>query len=136
MSNTYHGNLAAKAASHANITASGTGDIIDVSQYEDVKFVILTATTTTADGSNTLTFSIEEGDTPSTLADAAAVASDRVHGSAVINAASQDNVVLTIGATVGIKKYMRLKWTEVGTTDTNWGAIALLGGARHLPAQT
>lgn len=132
MNNIFHNVEAVKAKSHAQATGTATGDAIDVSQYDNVSFVILTAATTTADGSNYFTFSVVEGD-DSGLSDAAAVPSDRLFGSAVINDAGQDNVVLQIGAKVGLKKYMGLKWTETGTADATFGAVAMLGGARHQP---
>lgn len=120
-----------KAKSHAQVTGTGQGDIIDLQGFNSIMFGILTAATATADADNKFTFGVQEGD----LADGSDMATitdtDRILGSAVINAEAQDNVVLKIGAVVGVKRYMRLLWTETGTADATFGAVALLGHPLH-----
>ena len=136
MSNIYYDNKVLKAASSAQVTATGTGDLLDVADYEDVKFVISSHISATADASNKFVFGVEEGDAVN-LSDAVAVADpNRVFGSAVINNINQDHVVLTLGVQVGLKKYMRLTWTETGTADATFSAVAVLGCPRRVPAQT
>jgi uncharacterized alpha-E superfamily protein len=51
----------------------------------------------------------------------------------LINATTQASSAAKFGVTKGTKRYMRLVFTETGTFDGTFGALAVLSGARHAP---
>jgi len=115
------------------VTASGQGSVVDTSGFQSVAFGILVGTVTTADASNYFTFTVQEGDL-SDGSDMADIPTNRIIGSAVLNAAGQANSCLKIGA-IPAKRYVRLAWTETGTlASAEFGAVAALGNPNHAPA--
>lgn len=120
------------AKASAQVTGSGTGVVFDTQGFHSVTIALLIAAISAADADNTLTFSVEEGD--SALAyDFVEVPAARVLSAAVINATSQAQSVKKYGVVVGTKRYMRIKYTEAGTFDAVFGAIAILGHAEDMP---
>lgn len=101
----------------ATLTATGAGNIIDRAGYGLADFLVQVGTSTTADGSNYFTISLEAGDV-SNLSDAAAVTSSNglVGANLVINATADANLVNHIGYN-GPKRYVRLVYTETGTAS-------------------
>ena len=124
----------ALALAIAQRTASVNGATIDLVGFSDVTFVIQTAATTTADADNRFDFKIQHSNDNSTWEDVAAA---DVQGSASINAATQDDVIvgkMSYTPTENSpRRYVRLVATEVGTADSTFGAIAIRGGARKMP---
>jgi hypothetical protein len=120
-----------KAKATGQVTASGTGEVVDLAGFKSVAFAILISAVAAADASNYLTFTVQEG-SASDGSDMADIPAERILGSAVINNTAQDEQTLKIGA-ISDKQYVRLKWTETGTADVTFSAIAALGNPNHAP---
>jgi hypothetical protein len=131
--NHFHGRKIENALNQAaTLTATGAGNIIDRQGYGLADFVVQVGTSTTADGSNFFTISLEAGDA-SNLSDAAAVTSANglVGANLVINATADANLVNHLGYN-GSKRYVRLVYTETGTASVQiCGTCVLSEAARQ-----
>lgn len=128
--NHFHGRKIENALNQAaTLTATGAGNIIDRQGYGLVDFCVQVGTATTADGSNFFTVSLEAGDA-SNLSDAAAVTASNglVGANLVINATTDANLVNHIGYN-GIKRYVRLVYTETGIASVQLAAVAVMSEA-------
>jgi len=121
-----------RAQGYGAVTATGQGVTVDAAGFGSVAFGILVGTVTAADSSNYFTFKVQEGDA-SDGSDMADIPTERLIGSAAINAVGQANSALKIGAVL-FKRYVRLAWTETGTANADFGAVAVLGSPNHAPA--
>lgn len=116
----------------AEIGSSTTtvGNIIDLQDYQSVEFLIVSGTL--VDG--TYVVLLEDGD-DSALGDAAAVADKFLLGTEADAgfALTEDDTVKKLGY-VGSKRYVRLSIiSTVVTSGGDFGALAVLGAARHAP---
>jgi hypothetical protein len=126
----------------ATLTATGNGIVIDTSGYESLTFLIQVGDFATFDGTNYLTFKVQEGDLAdgSDMADVSA--DDYIGGASesdvawdrVFNAAAEDEETYKLGVRMNTKRYKRLVVTEAGTVSVILAAIALLDHPRHQPA--
>lgn len=138
----------------ASKTATGTGTPIDVSGRYSVAFLIYFTAISAGDTSNYFTFEIVEDDvSPFTAAAAVADANRIIRPTGTFQtyypitqtdyaSASEcfrsDKLAgapaaVLIEATVGIKRYMSVKWTETGTASQTFGIIALANYTRRKP---
>ena len=120
------------AKASGQVTGSGTGTIFDTQGFHSVMFALLMAAVAAADEDNTLAFSVEEGDSALGY-DFEAVAADRLLNQYTLDSTGDASAAHKFGVTVGTKRYMRLKWTETGTVDATFGAIAVLGHPEVAP---
>jgi hypothetical protein len=105
-------------------TATKTGSTIDTRGFGAVTFIVEVGAVATADGSNTVSFSLDHSDDGSTWT---AVGASKTKGDGItIDATGDAHKVGALGY-IGGKRYVRLVGTETGTTDANYGALALLG---------
>lgn len=133
MNELVHNLTAVKAVNPATITATANGLTVDALFFTQVLFVILIGAVGAADGSNYLTFTIEESDTDfsgTQITDATRILGTPL----VINATALANSVAEFGVTKLNKRYIRLVYTETGTFSGLFGAVAILGGAHHSPS--
>lgn len=118
------------AKNTAQITATGNGEIIDTKGFESIVFAVQAGAVSAADGSNYLTADIYESDDSGMSGEEKATA---ILGEApVINALTDADTVQIVGYN-GVKRYLRLKFTETGTFDAVVGAVAILGDAHNKP---
>lgn len=122
-----------KGQATGQVTASGTGVTIDTQGFGSIMFAILISAVAAADADNKLVFGFEEGDASDNSDMAEVTDTDRIIGSAVINATTLDEKTLKIGLALGTKRYVRLKFTETGTFDGTFSAVAILGHPLHAP---
>lgn len=109
----------------AAVTATGKTGYVDASEVDALSFIIAGGTTG-ADGSNTLTISLEHADaTPASAASYTAVPDTQVRGTAVID---DDDQVHQI-AYVGNKRYVRVVYTEAGVIS---GAVSIVAVGENL----
>lgn len=130
-----------QALANQQYSATTNGDIIDSKGYESLTFIISVGNNFAFDGSNYLTFTVQEGD-DSGLSDAAGIASGNYlapqkNGATwdrVLDATADGDAAFLIGVTLSAKRYYRLVMTETGTvTSAEVGAVAELGHPRHAP---
>lgn len=123
-----------KAKATGQVTATGNGGVvIDTQGFGSVMFAILISAVAAADADNKLVFGIEEGDLSDGSDLTAVTDTDRILGSAVIDNTADDEKTLKIGLAIGTKRYVRLAYTETGTFDATFSAIAILGHPMHAP---
>lgn len=123
-----------KAKATGQVTATGNGGVvIDTQGFQSLMFAILISAVAAADADNKLTFGVEEGDVADGSDLTAVTDTDRLLGSAVINATTDDELTLKLGFVLGTKRYVRLAYTETGTFDGTFSAIAILGHPNHAP---
>ncbi len=135
MNSLHHNIKAIKAVNPATITATANGLTVDTLGYTQVEFVVSIGAVGAADGSNYLTFTIEESDTD--FSGAAITDANRIFGTVlVINATTQANSVAQFGIRKTEKRYVRLVYTETGTFSGLFGAVAILGQPLHAPANS
>lgn len=97
----------------ATVTGTGKTGYVDASEVDALSFIIAGGTTG-ADGSNTLTISLEHADeAPTSAASYSAVPDTQVRGAAVIE---DDDQAAQI-AYVGNKRYVRVVYTEDGVIN-------------------
>lgn len=126
------------AKAYANLTASANSAEVVDTQFGGnvVAFVIYIHAAATADGSNYFTVKVEESD-DATFATGVTVvtdSADRIIGTQpVINATTLAASLKKFGVAVGIKRYMRLVFTETGTADITVSAFGIVGAQRHQP---
>jgi hypothetical protein len=136
--NHFHGRKIENALNQAaTLTATTNGNTIDRQGYGLADFIVQVGTSTTADGSNYFTISLEHGDA-SNMSDAAAVTSSNglVGANLVINNTADANLVNHIGYN-GIKRYVRLVATETGTASVQiCGTCVLSEAARQAVSNT
>ncbi len=138
MQELYHSVKTVKAINPATITATANGLSIDLQGFHQLMFVLSIGAVSAADGSNYLTFTVEEADDDGTGAPgaftAAADSTLRFLGSApVLNATTQANTVIKFGVSQIQKRWIRLVYTETGTFSALFGAVAILGQAHDSP---
>jgi hypothetical protein len=128
--NHFHGRKIENAMNQAaTLTATTNGNTIDRQGYGLADFVVQVGTSTTADGSNYFTISLEHGDA-SNMSDAAAVTATTglVGANLVINATADANLVNHLGYN-GIKRYVRMVATETGTASVQIAGVCVLSEA-------
>lgn len=133
--NQFHGRKIVNALNQAaTLTATGAGNIIDRQGYGLVDVAVQVGTSTTADGSNYFTVSLEAGDVADMLSatEAVTAANGLVGANLVVNATTDANKVNHIGYN-GIKRYVRLVYTETGTASVQLAAVAILSEAAQAP---
>lgn len=112
-------------------TTSTNGSTVDLQGYNSAMIVVLTNTVSTADGSNTITFKLQDSPDGTTWTD---VPIGGFTGSAVINATAQANSIIgTLGYTPvagPAQRYLRVVATVAGTVSAIFGAVAILQGGR------
>ncbi len=112
----------------AATTATFTGSGVDTAGYEAVACLFQTGAYT--DGTHTP--KLQDSDDNSTFADVAAA--NLIGSFTAVSGAGQQNAIQEVGY-IGGRRYIRLVVTVSGaTTGAVYGAIALLAGARNLPA--
>lgn len=138
MQELYHNAKTVKAVNPATITATANGLSIDLQGFHQLMFVLSIGAVSAADGSNYLTFTVEEADdngsgAPGSWA-AAADSTNRFLGSApVLNDTAQANTVIKFGVSQIQKRWIRLVYTETGTFSALFGVVAILGQAENAP---
>jgi len=124
------------------LSATTNGLVIDTQGYESLVFTINVGDFVTFDGTNKLTFTVQEGD-QSNLSDAAEIAAGAYldarneAGAAwdkILDGATDDEQAYMIGVEVRTKRYLRIVVTEGGIVSVPISATAVLGHARHQPA--
>ncbi len=121
----------------ANNTAEGTGGAIDLQGFEGALMIAhLGASLDTLSGSVYVTVSFQESDT-TTAGDFANIAAGNLKGGAndvVVDAAAEDEIVITRGY-LGTKRYVRILITFTGTHTNGFplNAIIVKGKPRHAP---
>lgn len=122
------------------VTATGASDIIDTQGYHDITWLLNLTAVGAADADNTLTFSVQEGDSALGYDFVAVTRTGVVHvPNQLLNPLVVDDTtdfaatLQMIGFTPGVKRYCRLIWTEVGTVNVTFSGIALLYGAEDMP---
>lgn len=119
----------------AAVTATGQSSVVDLQGYASIFFLLICAGITTADSSNYITMTIQEGDASDGSDMVDITDTDRLLGTpTVINHATNfDDTIHKFGAVVGTKRYMRVKFTETGTADGSFGIVAIKGHPLHAP---
>jgi hypothetical protein len=130
---------------HAARTASANGATIDLAPqtganagnvFQSVTFIVMTATTTTADGSNKFSFKLQHGNLSdgSDMADVA-LADQQVTGE--IDVATEDDTIVSkisyLPTSVRGRRYVRLVATATGSPSAAFGAVCVLGNPRTAP---
>lgn len=112
-------------------TASTNGSTVDLQGYNSAMVTVITNTVTAADGTNTITFKLQDSPDGSTWTD---VPIGGFTGSALINATSQANTIIgSLGYTPtagAAQRYLRIVATVAGTVSAIFGAVAILQGGR------
>lgn len=108
------------------------GPIIDMRGFDSATFIVHAGTVTTADGSNTVAFTLVHGD-DSALGDSGAVAAGDFVGAPVIDATTDSDKIVGTIVYKGNKRYVRLVGTETGTTTAVYGAVVNLAHAEQGP---
>ncbi len=122
----------------ASISATKTGDTIDLQNYESCTFV-LSLGTGALDGSNYWTVKLQHGDA-SDMSDAADVtAGDLIgamgsDGDNKLDSSANDSSKCHKLGYKGPKRYVRIVLTLTGTMTQVMGCIVDLGHARDVPA--
>lgn len=115
-----------KAVNPASITATANGLTVDTAGYHQLMFVLDIGAISAADGSNYLTFTVEESDTD--FSGTAVTDTNRILGSLpVINVSTQANTIIKFGIAQLTKRYIRVVYTETGTFSAIFGVQAILG---------
>lgn len=118
-------------AQAATRTATGTGIILDRQGYELVDILVQVGTSTTADASNYFTVSLTASDASDMTGEEAVTSSNGLVGAnLIINATTDADKVNHIGYN-GPRRYVRLAYTETGTSSVQIAAVASL----ELPAR-
>lgn len=118
----------------ATLTATTTGNIIDMQGYGLADIMVQVGTSTTADGSNYFTVSLTHSDDSGMSGEEAVTSSNGLLGAnLVINATGDANKVNHIGYN-GSKRYIRLAATETGTASVQIAAVARLSRGGQKPA--
>ena len=122
------------------LSATTNGLIIDTKGFESVTFEINVGTATAGfDSSNKFVVTASAGNavndetTPTSITDAATVTSaDLIGTPPELDATGDDEKVYRFGYR-GVKRYIRLVFTETGTAAAPISATCILSHARHLP---
>jgi hypothetical protein len=122
----------ALAKASAQVTASGTGIILDTKGFHSLAYLITFAAVAAADADNTLAFAAEEGDSALGY-DFVAVPTERLINAYTLNSTATAQSVQKFGVIPGIKRYMRVKYTETGTVDTTFSVTLLKGNPEERP---
>ncbi len=131
-----------QALKGATITATTNGLVVDMQGYESLMFNVNVGTPAAAfDGTNNLTFKVQEGD-DSGLSDAADIpAADyiasRQEGTTwdrILDATADKDKSYQIGVKKSVKRHRRIVVTEAGTVSVILAVDAVLGSPRHAPA--
>jgi len=118
-------------AQGATITATGTGSTMDRQGYELIDFIVSIGTSTTADGGNFFTISLEASDAANMSGSEVVTAANGLVGAnLVVNATADANLANHIGYN-GKRRYVRLVYTETGTASVQIASVAVLS----LPAR-
>lgn len=126
------------------LAATTNGAVIDTQGFAELTFLIGIGDFATFDGTNNLTWKVQEGDAAdgTGMADIAAgdyLASRYESGAAwdrINDAAADDEEHFAIGVRLGTKRYRRLVVTEAGIVSVPASAVAVLTRARHAPEAT
>lgn len=117
----------------ATVTATGNQtEILDVLGFQGDVCFHLDWTGATADAvGNNLKITVMEGNA-SNLSDAVEVTDDDRYSKklSITSAASAGS---RLGFIIGVKRYLRLRYTETGTASVPLRSIAILGAPRHAP---
>lgn len=127
-----HNFKAVQGRANAQATASGTGTIFDTQGFHSVAFLVDMKTVAAADADNNLAFTVQEGDSALGY-DFEDVAADRLISAYTLNATDDAGSIFKFGVTMGVKRYMRVKFTETGTADATFGVIVILGNPEEMP---
>ncbi len=126
------------------LAATTNGIVIDTQGFEQLGFAINVGDFATFDGTNKLTWKVQEGEQSdgSDMADIAAadyLASRNEAGAAwdrIMDGATDDEQAYWIGVALNQKRYRRLVVTEGGIVSVPCSATALLAKPRHAPVAT
>lgn len=116
----------------AQVTASGTGLIIDTTGFHSLAVLITLAAVAAADADNTLAFSAQEGDSALGY-DFADVPADRLISAYTLDDTADAQSVQKFGVIFGTKRYIRVKYTETGTVDATFAVTHILGNPEEMP---
>lgn len=125
------------------LAATTNGAVVDTQGAEEIAFLIAVGDFVTFDGTNNLTWKVQEGDQSdgSDMADIAAgdyILSQYESGSAwadrKMDAAADDQECFKIQVKKSAKRYRRLVATEAGIVSVAAAAVAILSALRHQPA--
>ncbi len=131
-----------QALKGATIAATTNGLVVDMQGYESLMFTINVGTPAAAfDGTNKLTFKVQEGD-DSGLSDAADIPAgdyiaSRQEGTTwdrILDATADKDKSYQIGVKKSLKRRRRIVVTEAGTVSVILAVDAVLGSPRHAPA--
>lgn len=138
----------------ASKTTTGTGTPVDVSGRYSVAFLVYFTAIAAGDTSNYFTFEIVEDEvSPFTAATAISDANRIIRPTGTFltyypiaqtdyasasecfrsDKAAGAPAAVIIEATVGVKRYMSVRWTETGTASQTFGIIALANYTRRKP---
>jgi hypothetical protein len=112
------------------VTATGSSAVVDLKGLRNFAFMIATGAMA-FDGSNKLTFKIEESNDNSTFNDVAA-AEYYPDDNLVYDAAGDASNVQLIQYR-GNKRYVKLTWTETGTVSVPMSVVGLATDLEHMP---
>lgn len=123
------------------LAATTNGLVIDTFGHEGLTFEVNTGIFA-YDGTNNLTFTVEESDASDGTGMVAVATGDyldpRTQAGAVwdrlLNATGEDAKVYELGLKLNQKRYKRIVITEAGTVSVVISATAVLSRARHAPA--
>jgi len=139
-------NAACKAVTSikaASITATETGEIVDMLGASSVMVIVPVGAVATADASHYFTFTFVTG-TDAALGDAAAIASGSYMGAKdedlntwdrIINSTAEADTCYSFGVNIDKvgERWGRVLATETGTAEAIFGAIVVLCYNRHQP---
>lgn len=123
----------------ATITATTTGETIDLAGFNSACAVLGVGAVATADGLNYFTFTIQVGDA-SDMSDAASATITRAITDAgatwdrLINAATEANNAYLIGFNTGGKRYCRIVMTATGMASACVTGVIVKGDPIRKPA--
>ena len=112
------------------ITATTTSDLLDL-QFAESATVVISIGAGTFDGSNYLTYKLQEADVTTGTSFTDVAAADLIGSFSVVNGtAADENGVQKVGY-IGNKRYIRAVATETGTCSSVISILGILGNARH-----
>ena len=128
----------------AAVSATVTGAIIDCAGYHTLTFLVIAGDNdgNAFDGTNKLTFTVQEDDDSAMGAAAEIAAADYIGAKdstgatwdRILDEAAGDNMVYQIGVRTNTHRYMRVLGTMAGTVSSfPLAIVAVLGSPRHAP---
>lgn len=114
----------------STVTATGNSASQDVKDLLSLTF-LLSVGTMAFDGSNLLTFKVEESDDNSSWSEATVANGGLYEAAPVLDSGTEDDSIYAIEYR-GTKRYARLAWTETGTVSVAM-SVAAIGISKNQP---